>query len=264
VDVHRRLRAARTALGLHHHALLREREIVSALRRAIQPVPAGPTEINGVRLVVEHRPADRHAQVGGDWCDWRPLPGNRLLLAVGDAVGHGLDAAATMVRLRYAATALATSGLPPNLVLTTLNSLLWSADSVEIGELATALLAVYDRDNRELTWASAGHPPIVFADATGAAWAGSCPHGPMLGAYRDPAYACATSRLRRDDLVVLYTDGFVEDRRSAIDEGIETLLAAVRASAGVGCNAPFDDALARLAPRNPDDDACLLAAYVAE
>jgi serine phosphatase RsbU (regulator of sigma subunit) len=262
VDVHRRLRAARIALGTRQHELDREREVASGLRRAARPVPAGPAEIDGVRLVARHRPADAHAQVGGDWCDWRPLPDRRLLLAVGDAVGHGLPAAGTMLRVRHSVAALAASGLPPQRVLATANSLLCSGERTDgTGEMATALVAIYDSGTHVLCWASAGHPPIVFADAMGTAWTGANPPGPMLGAYPDARYEGAVARLYPGGTVLLYTDGYVETRRTRIDDGINALVATVGDAAG-GPYRRLNDALTQLAPRNPQDDACLLAAHV--
>ncbi len=262
VDVQRRLRAARIALGVRQRALDREREVVSWLRQAAAPVPAGPAEINGVRLAVRHRAADSHAQVGGDWCDWRLLPGKRLLLAVGDAVGHGLPAAGTMLRVRHAVAALAASGLAPQRVLTAVNSLLYDGEKVgSPTDMATALVAIYDFAARQLSWASAGHPPIVFADAVGAAWTGTHPRGPMLGACAEASYEPASAPLSRGETVLLYTDGFVEARQSRIDEGIDALVATMRCAAN-GSDGGLRDTLARLDPRNPDDDACLLAAHV--
>ena len=76
-----------------------------------------------MRIAVRYEGADRSVDVGGDWYLSEPLPDGGLLLAVGDVVGHGLAATATMVRLRNAAVGLAVAGHRPGEILTVLNRL---------------------------------------------------------------------------------------------------------------------------------------------
>jgi serine phosphatase RsbU (regulator of sigma subunit) len=256
----RRLRAARAVSAGRQRALLRERTLATRLRNATRPVPAGPVELDDVRLTARHRPADRFAGVGGDWCDWQSLPGHRILLDVGDVVGHGLGAVDTMVRLRHTIAALAAAGLEPQSVLATANALLWRTGRAE---MATALVAVYDPALRELRWASAGHPPLILTDPGGDARSCASPPGMMLGVDPHARYEPATTRLDPGDGVVLYTDGFVESRCNSIDQGIGTLVAALReCRPAEGRPIPLCDAVGRLQPRSPDDDACMLAADV--
>lgn len=253
----RRLAATTAALARHRRALAQERAVTTDLRAAARPVPPGPVRLNGVELTAHHRASDRHAGVGGDWCDWQKLPDDQLLLDVGDVVGHGVAAAESMLRLRHSVAALAGAGLEPQEVLAAANTQLWRAGRAE---LATALVAVYDPARCELRWASAGHPPVAFTDTAGQAWLGPAPAGMMLGVDPDAHFECAAARLAGDQAVVLYTDGVVESRSATIDHGIGNLLAALRTTAGPAGAVRLLDA--GQPPDDPQDDACLLAAKV--
>jgi hypothetical protein len=68
-------------------------------------------------------PGGTGAEVGGDWFDVIPLSGARVALVVGDVVGHGLHASASMGRLRTAVRTLADVDLPPEELLTHLDDL---------------------------------------------------------------------------------------------------------------------------------------------
>jgi serine phosphatase RsbU (regulator of sigma subunit) len=255
----RRLRAARAMAARHRDALNEERAVAASLRAAARPVPSGPERISGVQLTAYHSAADRHAGVGGDWCDWQMLCDNRLLLDVGDVVGHGPAAAECMVRLRHTVAALASAGLEPDHVLAAANAQLLRAGRTE---MATALVAVYDPGSAELRWASAGHPPPVFTDTVGRAWSGAAPAGMMLGVTSDARYECAAASLPGEQAVVLYTDGLVETRTATIDHGIGRLVAALRAPNGPDGPSRLAGAIDALGQHNPHDDVCILAAHV--
>ncbi len=128
------------------------------------PAPAQPDELNGVRVGVRYLSADRSAGTGGDWYLTVPLPGGDVMLAVGDVMGHGPAAARTMERLRAAMVALALEGDEPRELLGALNRMLCRSGTTT---MATAVCGRYSPRTRELTWARAGHLPILRAGATG-------------------------------------------------------------------------------------------------
>src|SRR5262249_18636808 len=109
------------------------------------------------------------------------------------------------------------------------------------------------------TWARAGHPPMVLAsaDGVGSLWQ---PSGLILGVYPDAEYVPASQQLRAGDLLLLYTDGYVEDPEGDIDDGLRTLCD--HAHSALGWSLPDRPAalVDRLRSRNPCDDACLLVA----
>jgi serine phosphatase RsbU (regulator of sigma subunit) len=255
-EVRSRLLANQRLMATQRRVLARQREINSRLQRAIMPEPEPAIDVNGMRIAVRYQGADRSVQVGGDWYLADPLPGGDLLLAVGDVTGHGLAATATMAQLRYAITALAVAGHQPHEILSALNQLLCHQPT---NAAATAVVARYHPDTRTLTWARAGHPPMVLANqgGVGSLWH---PAGTMLGVYPDATYAHATFEVHSGDLLLMYTDGFVEDRHGGFDEGVRVLCDEAR----MALEAPVPDRptafVDRLRLRNPQDDACVLAA----
>ncbi|WP_238007991.1 PP2C family protein-serine/threonine phosphatase [Dactylosporangium sp. AC04546] len=214
-------------------------------------------DINGVRVAVRCEVADRIANVGGDWYLSIALPGGDVMLAVGDVMGHGPAAAATMVQLRAAMTRLALAGDEPGAVLSALNRMLCRRNTTTI---ATAVCGRFRRADHTLTWARAGHLPILRATADGVSPLFQ-PPGMALGV--DPAarYCHAVVELRAGDLLFMYTDGVVEQRDQAIDQGVQDLAEDVRVA--MRTSAPGErlrNALDHARRGNPDDDACLLAA----
>ncbi|WP_426510022.1 PP2C family protein-serine/threonine phosphatase [Dactylosporangium sp. McL0621] len=214
-------------------------------------------QVNGVRVGVRYAVAGHAGPVGGDWYLSTPLPGGDVMLAVGDVMGHGRPAASTMLHLRAAMTRLALAGDEPGAILAALNRMLCRRPSTV---LATAVCGRFRPADHSLTWARAGHLPILRATAAGVS-ALAQPFGMALGV--DPAarYATASIVVDAGDLLLMYTDGVVERRDRAIDQGVQGLAdevgVAVRASApGERLRTALDCAHRG----NPDDDACLLAA----
>lgn len=233
--------------------LQQEHRLNDTLQRAVLPgrLPEAP----GFRLAARYLPADRPALVGGDWYDAFPLPDGTIALAVGDVVGHGLAAAATMGQMRNALRAYAVADGPPAAVLDQLNAL---AVHLAEGGLATAVFGELDVDRRTFRWASAGHaPPLVIGGAGPRLLAP--PAGMMIGADSAAAYDDVVEPLTDGDLLVLYSDGLIERRASDLDADSDALLAAAADLAGSGAEQACTALITRLVPpAGPEDDVCLL------
>ena len=97
--------------------------------------------------------------VGGDWHDIVPLPGGRAALIVGDAMGHGPEAATIMVQLRTAAHILARQGLTPEQLLSQLDAVAADMDQTAADAaappFATCVYAVIDPADSSFTAAQA-------------------------------------------------------------------------------------------------------------
>lgn len=216
-------------------------------------------------------PADAAAGVGGDWFDVIPLSGLRVALVVGDVVGHGIHAAATMGRLRTAVHTLANLDLAPDEVLSHLDDLVdrLAAEQEPTDDLsrqvvgATCLYAVYDPVSRHCAFARAGHPPPVILTPDGRASLLDLPAGPPLGLGGLP-YESAELDLAEGSLLALYTDGLVQagdrgvDERD-VDERVADLCAALTEPARTleeTCGAVRD----ALLYDHPTDDVALLVA----
>ncbi|MER5893403.1 SpoIIE family protein phosphatase [Streptomyces sp. NPDC001876] len=218
-------------------------------------------------LEVGHRYLPAQAGVGGDWYDVIPLPGARVALVVGDVVGHGLHAAATMGRLRTAVHNFAALDLPPDELLAHLDDLITRIDrdataegNTEAITGATCLYAVYDPVSGRCVLARAGHPGPALISPDGSVTFPDVPVSPPLGVGAGLPVETAELRLAADSRLVLYTDGLIEARGRDIDTGLGMLREALARTDGATpdetCRTVLD---AMLRTRSSDDVALLVA-----
>ncbi|MET9435541.1 SpoIIE family protein phosphatase [Streptomyces sp. NPDC006551] len=261
--------AARAAVCIDNaRRYTREHTMAVTLQRSL--LPRGLPEQNALEAASRYLPAQ--AGVGGDWFDVIPLSGARVALVVGDVVGHGLHAAATMGRLRTAVHNFSTLDMPPDDLLSHLDELVAHIDDQEFDDQesaagedgqgitgATCLYAIYDPVDGRMVAATAGHlgPAVVHPD--GAVEFPRLPISPPLGLGAGLPFESAEVTLPEGSRLVLYTDGLVEDRTRDLDAGLEALR---RALTGPGrtpeatCAAVIDAML----PARPTDDVALLVA----
>ncbi|WP_225826270.1 SpoIIE family protein phosphatase [Streptomyces naphthomycinicus] len=254
---------ARAAISIDNaRRYTREHALAVTLQRSLLP-RALPEQ---TALDVGYRYLPAQSGVSGDWFDVIPLPGGRVALAVGDVVGHGLHAAATMGRLRTAVHNFSTLDLPPDELLHHLDDLVGRIDLEEAcperaGEIvgATCLYAIYDPVSRRCVMARAGHlaPALVHPD--GSVTFPDLPAGPPLGLGGMP-FQTAELELAEGSQLVLYTDGLVEDRRRDLDEGLELLRRALADHPGRPPEESCQAVLEQLLPERPRDDVALLVA----
>ncbi|MDH6144084.1 anti-sigma regulatory factor (Ser/Thr protein kinase) [Kitasatospora sp. GP30] len=240
----------------------REHGMAVALQRSL--LPQGLPEQNALEVASRYLPAQ--AGVGGDWFDLIPLPGARVALVVGDVVGHGLHAAATMGRLRTAVYNFAMLDLPPDELLSYLDELVSRLDQEQRQEPGSSdavtgagcLFAVYDPVTRRCAIARAGHPPPAVVHPDGSVEFPEIPAGPPLGVGGLP-FLAVELQLAEGSRLVLYTDGLLEDRRRDLETGLELLRQALQRS-GPDPEQTCETVLAALLPGHPTDDVALLVA----
>lgn len=228
----------------------------AVLQAAMLPAQLG--DVAGVEIAVCYEPADRAHGLGGDWYDAMTLPENKLFVAVGDVVGHGLPAVEDMAQLRFAGRALAVHGLTPAQLLGHLNTLTGHASQ---GKYATVTVAVFDPATASMHYASAGHPPPLLRrsrDAEVVRLDGG--RGLVLGPVRSASYLQEEVVITSGDILVLYTDGLVEHRGEDIEDGINQVRRQIahwqpHTSLPEACK----QLIATLAPPPRDDDVCILA-----
>lgn len=210
-----------------------------------------------MRLATHYRASNRGAEVGGDWYDVLALPDGAVGLAIGDVMGHDVEAAIVMGQLRSALHSLAMEGAGPARVLARLDAYL---QSLATERFATCLYAVYDPHRHRLRYAASGHlPPLLVAADT--AYLELPPALPLgLGSTpvdREVAFPPGTSLL-------LYTDGLVENRALSLDDCLAALrqtCGALPAAARTDPQQITERALELLnTPDRVDDDTALLAA----
>ncbi|KOU61789.1 PAS/PAC sensor protein [Streptomyces sp. MMG1533] len=240
----------------------RERETALALQRSLLPRSLARTA--AVEAASRYLPAAR-AGVGGDWFDVIPLSGMRVAMVVGDVVGHGIQASATMGRLRTAVRTLADIDLAPDELLTHLDDLVVRLSAEAGGEGspgevgATCLYAVYDPVSRRCTMARAGHPAPVMLPPGGAPQEVDMPPGPPLGLGGLP-FESAELELAEGTVLSLYTDGLIETRERDVDTS-HALLRDALAAPSSSLEETCDRVLHGLLPSGGalDDVALLLA-----
>ena len=253
---------ARAAVSIDNaRRYTREHSMAVTLQRSL--LPRRLPEQTALDIAYRYLPAQ--AGVGGDWFDVLPLSGARVALVVGDVVGHGLHAAATMGRLRTAVHNFSALDLPPDELLALLDELIGRIDQDETADGgsapvtgATCLYAIYDPVSRKCTIARAGHPPPALIRPDGSVEFPDVPAGPPLGLGGLP-FETADLELEEGSRLVLYTDGLVEDRQRDIDEGLELLRGALE-RAGESPEDTCRVVLDSLLPTKPSDDVALLVA----
>ncbi|MEA2143464.1 MAG: hypothetical protein QOI64_1894 [Solirubrobacteraceae bacterium] len=202
---------------------LGERRVAHTLQRSMltTQLPA----VDGVEIAVRYLPGMRQTEISGDWYDVIPLPDGRVGVVIGDVVGRGIEAAATMSQLRTALRAYAIDGLQPADVVTKLHRLV---DHLRVGLSTTLVYLDFDPFTREVRYVSAGHLPVLHVPSEG-------PSRFLPGARSTPLGAAPAGApipqerlvLEPGDGVLLYTDGLVERRDAGIDSRLQQLRAAL-------------------------------------
>ncbi|MFE2974503.1 SpoIIE family protein phosphatase [Streptomyces sp. NPDC059258] len=261
--------AARAAVCIDNaRRYTRERTASLALQRQLLPHHLPPQ--SAVSTAYRYLPADDVTGVGGDWFDVIPLSGTRVGLVVGDVVGHGLQAAATMGRLRTSVRAFAQLDMAPDELLTRLDDLVGqpaeeppdayggAVETYDVTTGATCLYAVYDPVSRRCVMARAGHLPPAVVDPGGRVTFPDLPAGPPLGLGGLPFESMEVD-LPVGSLLALFTDGLVEARDHDIGRGLDTL-GRVLGDRSASLEELCDRAVSELVPggTSADDTALLL------
>ncbi|WP_180687589.1 SpoIIE family protein phosphatase [Streptomyces gossypiisoli] len=253
----------RAAVSIHNaRRHTRERTNTMTLQRSLLPqtLPDQPA----LEIASRYLPASTESGVGGDWFDVIPLSGARVALVVGDVVGHGMRAAATMGRLRTAVRTLADVDLPPDELLTHLDDLIIHLATDEAGTEGaggigtTCLYVVYDPVSRHCTLARAGHPPPAVVSPDGAVYLLDVPVGPPLGLGGLP-FETVETELAEGSILALYTDGLLQTRDHDIDDALDGMFAALSRPAST-LETVCDRVLTGLLTHRPEDDVALLVA----
>jgi serine phosphatase RsbU (regulator of sigma subunit) len=257
--------AARAAVCIDNaRRYTREHTMAVTLQKSLLPrtLPEQPA------LEAAYRYLPAQSGVGGDWFDVIPLSGTRVALVVGDVVGHGLHAAATMGRLRTAVLNFAGLDLPTEELLGRLDELVAQIDAEEEtadedgqGMItgATCQYAVYDPTSGQLVLATAGHPGPAVVHPDGTVSLPQVPVSPPLGLGAGLPVESAELTVPEGSRLVLFTDGLIEDRDRDLDVGLEALRDAL-----TGPDRTPEDTcaavMAAMLPDRPRDDVALLVA----
>jgi serine phosphatase RsbU (regulator of sigma subunit) len=250
--------ASRAAVCIDNARLYdRERRTATALQRGLLPMQ--PQVPDGLEVAHRYLPVGASV-VGGDWHDIIPLSGGRAVLVVGDAMGHGPEAAAVMVQLRTAARTLADLELPPEQVLPRLDKM---AAEMAPASFATCIYAVIDPADGSCVVARAGHLPAILVRPDGTTQVLDLPPGLPLGLGAE-SFQALRFGVPAGATLALYTDGLVESRSRPIDTGMAALREALAADLA-DPSASLDSVCARVTAalqEHGEDDITLVLARI--
>ncbi|MFF1688127.1 MULTISPECIES: SpoIIE family protein phosphatase [unclassified Streptomyces] len=243
--------AARAAVCIDNaRSYQSERRTALTLQRHL--LPPRPPRRPGLEIAYRYQPAQSASEIGGDWFDTIPVAGDKTALVIGDVMGSGINAAATMGQLRTATRTLADLDLAPAEVLRHLDHTAAELDPA----FATCIYAVYDPHRGECRIAVAGHLPPILVRSGRRPELLDLPTGTPLGV-GDIAFQETTVKMECGDQLVLYTDGLIETRSDAIDARINVLLDLLSDPQG-SLDEVCDHLLVALRAQEDHDDVALL------
>ncbi|GAB7106769.1 SpoIIE family protein phosphatase [Streptomyces phaeofaciens JCM 4814] len=246
--------ASRAAVSIDSaHRYSHEHTMTLELQRALLSEPDGPHRT--VEVATRYLPSGRSALVGGDWYDSVALPDGRTLLVMGDVMGHGFQAAVAMSQYRSVLRTVAATGLAVDAMLDEADR---TAARIGLDRPATCVLVLVDSEAGTCTAATAGHLPPLLIRPNGDTGLISLPAGPPIGTELGD-YEATTFAFEPGSVLLLYTDGLVEQRGVDIDDSVRALT-----ELGLSADEPLehllDTLLAQLTGGMCDDDIALLAA----
>ncbi|MEU6474607.1 SpoIIE family protein phosphatase [Streptomyces massasporeus] len=250
--------ARRAGLALDNARLYqRQRKVAETMQNHLLPQMPG---VSGLQMTVRYLPAPDASQVGGDWYDAFPLSDASTALAIGDVVGHDLEAAAGMAQVRNMLRAYAWSQHePPSRIVERLDEAIQHITDVTMATTIFARIEPADDGHWQLSWTNAGHPPPLLISRDGLAEYLTDGHGLLLGTQTGTRRPDATAQLPPGSTLVLYTDGLIEAPRRSLDEGLNQLRQHAAALAHRPLASFTDLLLRRVRPAGNDDDVAVLA-----
>ncbi|MFH8768931.1 SpoIIE family protein phosphatase [Streptomyces sp. NPDC017958] len=249
--------ARRAGIALDNAQLYqRQRKVAETMQNHLLPqMPRVP----GLEMTVRYLPAPDASQVGGDWYDAFTLPDGATALAVGDVVGHDLEAAAGMAQLRNMLRAYGWSQQePPSRVVERLDEAIMPITDVAMATLIFARVTETDDGDWQMSWTNAGHPPPLLITRDGLAHYLTGGHGLLLGTGARTSRSDATAVLPPGSTLLLYTDGLIEAPGQSLDDGLNRLRQHAAALAHRPLASFTDQLLRRVQPPGIDDVALLV------
>lgn len=185
----------------------REHHVATVLQESI--LPTRLPQVAGIDASSVYVPAGSELEIGGDYYDVFYAPGGRLVLAIGDVCGKGVEAATKTSMIKYLVRGMIAAGANPGSVLLELNRTL--VESGDPSDIVTLWLGMLDVADGELVWANGGHPPAMLLTPSGdVIRLGTT--GALLGAVATADFGESRVAMEAGATLLLYTDGVTEAR----------------------------------------------------
>jgi PAS domain S-box-containing protein len=242
-----------------------EQDAALALQRSLLPVLP---QVEGLELAARYVPGSDRAEVGGDWYDVLPLPDGSTGIAVGDVMGHDIQAAAAMGQLRSVLRSYAWEGHGPGEVLDRLNQLVCGLGMARIATCVYARIERVEPDGRvDLRWANAGHPPPMLKTPDGYVHLLDAGASALIGVTIGNAALLERASAQRElpvgSTLLIYSDGLIESRHRDIDAGIAALRDSfATADRSLSAEDLVDQLLRASGSSDRSDDQCLLVVRI--
>ncbi|MFN2450351.1 MAG: PP2C family protein-serine/threonine phosphatase [Candidatus Baltobacteraceae bacterium] len=241
-----------------------------------------PTRANAAQVLIEHLFADTDARIpgityavayrlaeefiGGDIVDVYHFDNNSVALSIADISGKGARAAVHAALIKYGLRALCSHGLTPERALRSLDRLYLENNHFENNDsFATVFFSLVDPKRRIITYASAGHEPVIIVHANSEVEV-LAPTAPLMGVFDDQHHLFTQEAIpvSPGSVLVATTDGLTESRNADGEMfGMERFIASVKANLHDDLRktiaAVIDEALAFAGNRQTDDIAILAA-----
>lgn len=178
-----------------------ELNLARNVQMSLLPLP--PDDLLGVGLWAQCKPAQ---QVGGDFYDYRyDKASNTLFFSLGDVAGKGMSAALLMAMSR---TFVRASDGSPLQILDKMNRNLYD-DLTEVGAFVTVFVGQYNPESNIVTYANAGHAPVIYCPAGAAPYLLDA-NGPPVGLLAETLLVEQELQFSVDDVLIIISDGFPE------------------------------------------------------
>ena len=186
----------------------REHKVASVLQSSI--LPAELPVFDELETSTVYLPSGGESEIGGDYYDVFRAPDDRIVAAMADVCGKGIEAATKTSMIKYTIRALVAAGYEPAQVLSEVNRMV--AAGGRSTDIVTVWIGFLDVAAGEITHADGGHPPALLLRADGGEVDRLGVTGPLLGAVDNAVYEQESTRVQQGDVVLLYTDGVTEAR----------------------------------------------------
>jgi serine phosphatase RsbU (regulator of sigma subunit) len=198
----------------------RHRSAAELLQRGL--LPQRLPQVAGLSMAARYVPGEAGLRIGGDWYDCVPVCEGRLALVIGDVMGKGVQAATRMAQVRNAVRVLASIDPSPSAVVAGLDRL---AEDLEEDQLVTLVYVLLDPATGSARMSRVGHLPPLLVSPHHAPELLNGGGSPPLGV--PDAVRCEhTLHIPHGSVLLLFTDGLVEDRRTGLDVGLPALMTA--------------------------------------
>lgn len=194
---------------LEQEKMQKEIEVAKQIQQSL--LPRKRPEISGYDIAPLYQAA---AEVGGDYYDFVQVDDDTIGVVVADVSGKGVPGSLVMTMIRTALRMEARGNRNASDVMSKMNSFV--TDDMKKGMFVTMFYVILDSKNRVISYASAGHNPMIlyrhetketfFLNPRGFPVGISLPDETLFRR----SMSLEKVRLKKDDMLVIYTDGVTE------------------------------------------------------